>query len=151
VNPPAFEAVKIRISLNLVWKFFPTLGNQYFHMQDYTRRNILSSGILALGALTTRPLLGATPLGQSSLDWIATLEERLRSFSAHTSRNLTATGVTELHCEMHDLTAFGSCHGNFAGLAHRVVANGNRISLERDGVRVCIVLIPRSVPTSFLA
>jgi hypothetical protein len=114
-------------------------------MQDFTRRKIISSGILVLGALTTQPLFAAAP-EPSSPDWITTLEKKLRTFSTRTSRILARSGETELHCEIPDLTAFGSSAGNFAGLGLRVMAEGNRLSFQKDGASVTVVLNPESSP-----
>ncbi|MGL4400496.1 MAG: hypothetical protein ACRCXD_11550 [Luteolibacter sp.] len=120
-------------------------------MRDITRRNILTGSILALGALTTQPLLGSSFSSLSSQDWIAILEKRLRTFSDHTSRIVTASGEIELYCEMADLVAFGSSHGNFAGLGVRIMAQGNRLSLEKGSERVAIILNPRTPPNSIPA
>ncbi len=108
-------------------------------MQDFTRRKILSSSILALGALTTPALLGAT-LGMSSPDWLTVLEKKLCTFSTRISRVWVSSGEIELHCEMPDVTVFANSPGNFAGLGLRVIAQGNRLSFEKDAVRVTAVL-----------
>ncbi len=117
-------------------------------MQDFTRRKIISSSILALGALTTQSLFAAIP-DQNSNDWITTLEDKFQTFSTRTSRILTRSGETELHCEMPDLTAFANCPGNFAGLGLRVIAQGNRLTFQHQGVRVTAVL-RSSIDSSFI-
>ena len=108
-------------------------------MQDFTRRKIISSGILALGALATQPIFAAVPEPHSP-DWIATLENQLQTYSTRTSRIVTRSGETELHCEMPDLIAFANSHGNFAGLGLRVIAEGNRLTFHKETVRVTAVL-----------
>lgn len=118
-------------------------------MQDFTRRKIISSGILALGALTTQPLFAAVS-EEISLDWVTTLENKLRTFSTHTSRVLTKSGETELHCEMRDLTAFANSHGNFAGLGLRVIAEGNRLTFHKETVRVTAILT-HSIDSRYLS
>ncbi len=117
-------------------------------MQDFTRRKILSSGFLALGALTTQPLFAATS-EQSSSDWITTLENKLQAFSTRTSRISTRSGEIELHCEMPDLIAFANSHGNFAGLGLRIIAQGNRLACHKEATQVTIVLT-RSMGTHFI-
>ena len=117
-------------------------------MQDFTRRKIISSGILALGALTTQSLFAAVP-EQGLPEWITTLENQLQTFSTRTSRIVTRSGETELHCEMRDLTAFANSHGNFAGLGLRVIAEGNRLTFQKETLRVTAVLT-RSIDSRFL-
>ena len=119
-------------------------------MQDFTRRKIISSGILALGALTTQPLFAAVSDG-TSLDWVTTLENQLRIFSTHTSRVLTKSGETELHCEIPDLTAFANSHGNFAGLGLHVICQGNRLTFQHKTARVTAVLTSSIAPSSIPA
>lgn len=135
---------KSQISIDLLKKSGKTLKV----MQDFTRRKIISSGILALGALTTQPLFAVLP-EPSSLDWITTLERKLQTFSTRTSRVLTKSGEIELHCEMPDLTTFANSHGNFAGLGLRVIAEGNRLTFHKEAVRVTAVLT-RSIDSRFL-
>lgn len=119
-------------------------------MQDFTRRKILTSGVLALGALAAQSLLGETSK-LNSPEWIATLEDKLRTFSTRVSRVLHTSGEIELHCVMPDLPAFGSSHGNFAGLGLRVFAEGNRLSFQKDAVRVTAILTSSISPSSIPA
>ena len=118
-------------------------------MQVLTRRKMMSSGILALGALRTRPLFAAVS-EPNTLDWVTTLEDQLQIFSTRISRILTRSGETELHCEMQDLTAFANSHGNFAGLGLRVIARGNRLTFHHKTARITAVLTS-SIDSKFIS
>ncbi|NJR42436.1 MAG: hypothetical protein HC767_07000 [Akkermansiaceae bacterium] len=109
-------------------------------MQDFTRRKILSTGVLALSALAAQPLLGE--ISKPDLpEWIVTLEAKLSLFSTRISRVLKSSGEIELHCTMPNMTAFASSHGNFGGLGLRVMAQGNRLSFKKDGFHLTAILM----------
>lgn len=120
-------------------------------MQEFTRRSILSTGILAVGAFMTQPVRGDAPSAASAPDWIRSLEETLKAFSSKTTRIVSSSGEIELHCEISDLFAFGNSHGNLSCKGVRVKAQGNRLSLQREGLCVAVVLTPHTPSISIPA
>jgi hypothetical protein len=120
-------------------------------MQEFTRRSILSTGIFAFGAFMAQAVRGDVTNAVSAPDWTRSLEDALRAFSSKITRIVSSSGEIELHCEMSDLFAFGNSHGNLSCKGVRVKAQGNRLSFQREGHCVAVVLTPRAPSISIPA
>jgi hypothetical protein len=104
------------------------------------RRHFLSGSLLALGAMVVHPATaGAAELVPN---WMTRLEDTLRTYCSSMERKLSASGAMELHCAMSDPVAFGTSHGNFAGLGLRIMAQGNKLTLRKDGHSVSVFINP---------
>ncbi len=70
------------------------------------------------------------------------LEDTLQTYCTSMQRKLSASGAMEFHCSMSDPVAFGTSHGNFAGLGLRIMAQGNKLTLRKDGHSVSVFINP---------
>jgi hypothetical protein len=112
-------------------------------MPSFTQRNrrhFLSESLLALGAVMVTPTI--TDAAELVPDWMARLEDKLQTYCTSMQRKLSASRVMEFHCLMSDPVAFGTSRGNLAGLSVRVRAQGNRLTLQKDGWAVSVFINP---------
>ncbi len=104
------------------------------------RRQFLTGSLLALGAVMVYPT--TEDAAALATHWIARLEDKLQTYCTSTQRKLSASGVVEFHCSMSDPVAFGTSHGNLAGLGLRAKAQGNQLTLQKDGRTVSVFINP---------
>jgi hypothetical protein len=104
------------------------------------RRHFLSGSLMALGAvMVTSTTADAAELAPH---WMARLEDSLQTYCTSMQRKLSASGAMEFHCSMSDPVAFGTSYGNLAGLGLRAKAQGNQLTLQKDGRTVSVFIYP---------